>query len=68
LREELQHREFILMNILKVADLMQIKLFENNQVLLQPQTEIVSSVTVEDLDQQLSDFFAKFDANVTQVI
>ncbi len=68
LREELQHREFILMNILKVADLMQIKLFENNQVLVQPQTEIVSSVTVEDLDQQLSDFFAKFDANVTQVI
>lgn len=70
-REELQHREFILLKILSLADLLQVNLFENtNQVLIQPKDETISSakLTAEDLDHQLEKFFAEFDTQVASKI
>lgn len=66
-REELKHREFILVNILKVADLLSINLFEKNQNLLQPKNEAVTNISSADLDIQLNDFFISYDAHVSQV-
>lgn len=65
-REELHHREFILLNILKVADIMQLKLFENNQTLIQPSQNITVATSIDDLDQQLSDFFTNLESNITK--
>ena len=69
-REELQHREFILVNILKVAAMLEIRLFENNQLIIAPNTtanEIKAVVSAEDLDQKLSDFFIAFEVNAAQI-
>lgn len=64
-REELQHREFILLKILSLADLLQIKLFENNPLLINSESKILASVlTPEDADHQLEKFFVEFDAAV----
>ncbi len=66
-REELQHREFILVNILKVASLMDIHLFEKNQTFSNSNNTITEHLSPEDLDQQLNDFFIGYEANVSQV-
>lgn len=64
-REELQHREFILLKILSLADLLQIRLFENNQVIINSKDQIVTPATLaEDIDHQLEKFFIAFEAQV----
>lgn len=65
-REEFQHREFILLSVLRLADLLQLKLFENNQVLINASTT-ASSFNEDDMNHQLERFFTEFDAHVTKV-
>lgn len=67
-REELQHREFILLKILSLAELLQIKLFENNQVLINPKNEDVSTASsAENIQDKLEKFFTDFDVQITKV-
>ncbi|MFN8238347.1 MAG: hypothetical protein U0T77_09265, partial [Chitinophagales bacterium] len=66
-REEFQHREFILLNILRLANLLQVKLFEQQQhVLLEHKNENAANVPDEDIIYQLERFFADFDAEINQ--
>jgi len=66
-REELQHREYLLVQILKLADILQIKLFENNQMIMQPNQQITETVSAEDIDHKLEGFFVNVDAHVHQL-
>ncbi|MBK9328351.1 MAG: hypothetical protein IPM95_03335 [Sphingobacteriales bacterium] len=66
-REEFQHREFILLNILRLANLLQIKLFEQQQhVLVEQISEDSLKISDEDISYQLDRFFADFDAEDNQ--
>ena len=67
-REEYQHREFLLIQILILAELFEIKLFENNQILLQPDNQITETQTTEDIDKKLEKFFANFDRHVKDLL
>ncbi len=66
-REEFQHREFILLNILRLANLLHIKLFEQQQhVLLEQKSEDAVKISDEDIEHQLDRFFADFDSEASQ--
>lgn len=65
-REELQHREFILKHIIRLAELLQIRLFENNQVLIEKTAEPESDSAVL-LKDKLVKFYSEFDDELVKV-
>jgi len=65
-REELPHREFILKHILSLAELLQIRLFESNQVLIE-KTAVPQGDTAVLLKEKLDLFYAKLDEEVLNV-
>lgn len=66
-REELQHREYLLVQILKLAEILKIKLFENNQVLIENDKTIKEVISTEDMDHQLDTFFVNVDAHISEL-
>lgn len=66
-REEMQHREFILLKILSLADLLQIKLFDNAQILVSTDITKTSLNDVDDINHKLEKFFVEFDAQVNAI-
>lgn len=66
-REEFQHREFILLKILSLAELLHIKLFENKQQIITNPAEVVFNQSADDIDHQLDAFFVDFDHQVAKV-
>ena len=67
-REEFQHREFILLHILRLADILQIKLFEQGQVLIDSKSNPATVVSPEDMDHQLEKFFVAYNVQVSNKI
>jgi MscS family membrane protein len=65
-REELQQREFILKKILQLAELLHIKLFENNQLILEKNTENTSD-TSPDYKEKLQHFYADIDKEFIKI-
>jgi MscS family membrane protein len=64
-REELQHREFILLNILKLADILQIKLFDQRTVFIDAKgTSSDLSAAAEDMEHQVEKFFIAYNTQV----
>ncbi|MDB5227875.1 MAG: MscS Mechanosensitive ion channel [Bacteroidota bacterium] len=67
-KEELQHREFILLQILRLADMLHIKLFEQSQIFFDTKKEGTPSTTPEDVEQQLEKFFIAYTTQITNKI
>lgn len=63
-REEYQHREYILKKILNLAEILQLKLFENNQVLID-NSSVVFDVTEENIKSKLNLFFTDFEKEIS---
>ncbi len=59
-REELQHREFILLHILRLAEILQVKLFEQNQLLIEAKELVGHEMSKESLKLQLDKFFTDY--------
>jgi hypothetical protein len=53
--------------ILKLASILKIKLFENNQVLIENDKTITEVVSAEDMDHQLDSFFVNVDAHISEL-
>ncbi len=66
-REEFQHREFILLQILKLADLLEIKLFEENKLLIQNNSEEKLQDTSIELKKKLEEFFNSYDQEISKI-
>lgn len=68
-REEFKHREFILLHILQLAELMQVRLFD--QPLLPadgPKMESPQALSEEQVRQRLQQFFSSYEAKVAERI
>lgn len=65
-REELQQREFILKKILQLAELLQIKLFENPQLLIEKNTELPIHPE-KDYPDILKNFYTEMDKEFPKV-
>jgi MscS family membrane protein len=63
-REELQHREFILLQILRLADVLQIKLFEQSPLVLHNNNQVINPEASEDVNLKLEKFFTDLDTQV----
>jgi|JI10StandDraft_1071094.scaffolds.fasta_scaffold94290_1 MscS family membrane protein len=63
-REEFQHREFILLQILRLSELLQIKLFEQSQVMIQHTNEKGEMETPEDVNHKMEKFFSDLNTQV----
>jgi MscS family membrane protein len=66
-REELNHREFILLKILSLAELLHIKLFENKNQIITTNPEPDEVLNVDDVSHKLDKFFVQFDDQVSKV-
>jgi MscS family membrane protein len=64
-REELQHREFLLLHILRLADVMQIRLFEQGHLLMHSFPEKKESLAPEELEKHIEKFFIAYAAQVS---
>ena len=65
-REELQHREFILLKIIALAELLQIKLFETSPVVLANIDNNKSDENIESVKQKLDQFFIDLDTQISK--
>lgn len=63
-KEELEHREVILMYILKLADVLGIKMFEQNQQISLNQEKSEKTKSSDDINHELERFFVEFETNV----
>lgn len=67
-KEELQHREFILLQILRLAETLNIKLFEQGQIFFDSKKTGTAEVNPEDVEKQLEKFFIAYSTQVTNKI
>lgn len=65
-KEELQYREVILMSILKLAELLHIRLFEQQQhIVFEQKSKDGINQSSDDVEHQLQRFFAEFNTKVS---
>ncbi|MCB0507899.1 MAG: mechanosensitive ion channel [Chitinophagales bacterium] len=64
-KEEIQYREFILMQILKLADVLEINLFENIQHYLANAEVTKNQLNTETINERVDKFFVDFNSQLT---
>jgi MscS family membrane protein len=64
LKEELQNREIILMQIIRLADLMQLRLFEQQQQVVVENKTAEVSIEMDDIDHEIERFFVEYDTKL----